>query len=146
MDSTALGKLRSKFLKEVRDLEDQLKERRDKIKAIDLVLGILIEEGEDKTPSQSISGEAANIFRKMGPTEAIEKCLTEPVRWWSVTEIKKKLIDGGFKTKSKHLSNIITSTLKRLKNIEVDTTVKPQRFKIKEATIDDLLKENKSTT
>lgn len=145
MDSTALGNLRNKFLKEAKALEDELKERRDKIKAIDLVLGMLIEEGGNKTPNQPIGGDV-NRFRKMGPTEAILKCLNEPIRWWSVTEIKKTLIEGGFKTDSKHLSNIITSTVKRLKNVEIDKNAKPQRFKIKELRIEDLLNENKPTT
>jgi hypothetical protein len=145
MDSTALANLRNKFSKEAKDLEDKLKERRDKIKAIDLVLGMLIEESGDQTPNQSVGGNV-NKFRKMGVTEAIQKCLTEPIRWWSVMEVKKTLIEGGFKTNSKHLTNLITSTLKRLKNVEIDKNVKPQRFKIKEITIDDLLKENKPTT
>jgi hypothetical protein len=145
MDSTALASLRNKFLKEAKDLEDKLKERRDKIKAIDLVLGMLIEESGDQTPNQSVGGNV-NKFRKMGVTEAILKCLDEPIRWWSVMEIKKTLIEGGFKTNSKHLTNLITSTLKRLKNVEIDKNVKPQRFKIKEITIDDLLNENKPTT
>ncbi len=145
MDSTALANLRNKFLKEAKDLEDKLKERRDKIKAIDLVLAMLIEESGDQTPNQSVGGNV-NKFRKMGVTEAIQKCLTEPIRWWSVREVKKTLIEGGFKTNSKHLTNLITSTLKRLKNVEIDKNIKPQRFKIKEITIDDLLKENKPTT
>jgi hypothetical protein len=145
MDSTALGNLRNKFLKEAKVLEDELKEHRDKIKAIDLVLGMLIEEGGDKTPNQSMAG-GVNTFRKMGVTEALQKCLSEPIRWWSVMEIKKTLVEGGFKTKSKHLTNLITSTLKRLKNVEIDKNAKPQRFKIKEVSIEDLLNENKSTT
>ena len=145
MDSTALSNLRNKFLKEAKDLEDKLKERRDKIKAIDLVLGMLIEESGDQTPNQSVGGNV-NKFRKMGVTEAIQKCLTEPIRWWSVMEVKKTLIEGGFKTNSKHLTNLITSTLKRLKNVEIDKNVKPQRFKIKEITIDDLFVQDKPNT
>jgi len=145
MDSIALRSLRNKFVEQAKALEGELRELRDKIRAIDLVLGMLIEEGEVKPSNQSISGDG-NMFRRMGPTEAIEKCLTEPVRWWSVTEIKKKLIEGGFKTKSKHLSNVITSTIKRLKNVEIDKTAKPQRFRIKQTTIDDVLADNKPTT
>ena len=145
MDSTALANLRNKFSKEAKDLEDKLKVRRDKIKAIDLVLGMLIEESGDQTPNQSVGGNV-NKFRKMGVTEAIQKCLTEPIRWWSVMEVKKTLIEGGFKTNSKHLTNLITSTLKRLKNVEIDKNVKPQRFKIKEITIDDLFVQDKPNT
>jgi hypothetical protein len=151
MYSTALGSLRNKFMKEAQDLEDQLKERRDKIKAIDLVLGMLIEQGGDKTGNKPLGGDV-NRFRKMGVTEAILKCMNEPVRWWSVMEIKKTLFEGGFKSNAKDRSAVITSTLKRLVGkkgqIEVDKTVKPQRFKIKEKemSILELLPENKTLT
>lgn len=134
MDSTALGTLRNKFMKEAKNLEEQLKERRDKIKAIDLVLGMLIEEGGDKTGNKPIGGDV-NRFRKMGATEAILKCMNEPIRWWSKPEIRKALLDGGFKTKSKDPSSVIGSTIERLVErglIEVDKTAKPQRFKVKE--------------
>jgi len=134
MDSTALGTLRNKFLKEVKELEDELKERRDKIKAIDLVLGMLIEAG-DKTGNKP-TGVDTNRFRKMGAQEAILKCMNEPIRWWSIGEIKKRLVDGGFKTKAKDPNAVLSSTLKRLVEkkgeIEVDKTAKPRRFKIKE--------------
>jgi len=148
MDSTALSNLRNKFVNEAKDLENELKELREKIRAIDLVRGMLIEQAGDKSPNQSKEGDT-NRFRKMGVTEAILKCLNEPIRWWSVTEIKKTLLAGGFKTDSKHLSNIITSTLKRLKNVQIDKGVKPQKFKIKEIkemTIDELLTQDKPTT
>ncbi|PIV24370.1 MAG: hypothetical protein COS40_02100 [Deltaproteobacteria bacterium CG03_land_8_20_14_0_80_45_14] len=135
MDATALGSLRNKFLKEAKDLEEQLKERRDKIKAIDLVLGMLIEQGGDKTRNKPIGGDV-NRFRKMGAKEAILKCMNEPVRWWSMAEIKKTLFDGGFKSKSKDPNSVIASTTRRLLEkegkLEVDKTAKPQRFKIKE--------------
>ena len=134
MDSTALGILRNKFLKEAKELEDKLKERRDKIKAIDLVLGMLIEETGDKAANKSIGIDAIR-FRKMGLQEAILKCMNEPIRWWSVVEIKKTLIDGGLKTKSKNPYTAISSTLKRLvgkEEVEVDKTAKGRRFKIKE--------------
>jgi len=147
MDSTALGTLRSKLLKEAKELEDKLKERRDKIKAIDLVLGMLIEEGSDQIVNKPMGGDA-NRFRKMGPQDAILKCMNEPIRWWSILEIKKTLIDGGLKTKSKHPYSVITSTLKRLaekRKIEVDKTAKGRKFKIKEkeASIEEILSENK---
>lgn len=134
MDATALGSLRNKFLKEAKDLEDQLKERRDKIKAIDLVLGMLIEEGGDKTGNKPL-GRDVSRFRKMGAKEAILKCMSEPIRLWSMSEIKKTLFDGGFKSKSRDPGGVISSTLTRLAEqgeIEVDKTAKPQRFKIKE--------------
>jgi hypothetical protein len=151
MDSTALGTLRNKFLKEAKELEDQLKERRDKIKAIDLVLGMLIEDTGNKAGDKPIGGDI-NRFRKMGPEEAILKCMNEPIRWWSKPEIKKTLMDGRFKTKSKDPGSVIGSTLKRLAEkkglIEVDKTAKPQRFKIKEKemSIQELLLENKPLT
>lgn len=138
MDSTALGTLRNKFLKEVKELEDELKERRDKIKAIDLVLGMLIEAG-DKTGNKPGAVDA-NRFRKMGLTEAILKCMNEPIRWWSILEIKKALVEGGVKTKSKDPYSAITSTLKRLaagkgKKVEVEKTPKGKKFKIMEKEI-----------
>lgn len=135
MDSTALGTLRNKFLKEAKELEDQLQERRDKIKAIDLVLGMLIEQAGDKRGSDSPLGGDVNRFRKMGAKEAIFKCMNEPIRWWSMAEVKKTLFDGGFKSKSKDPGGVISSTLIRLvkeEEIQSDKTAKPQRFKVKE--------------
>lgn len=135
MDSTALGILRNKFLKEVKELESELKERHDKIKAIDLVLGMLIEQGGNKEGSKTPLGGDTSRFRKMGAKEAILRCMNEPIRWWSMAEVKKTLFDGGFKSKSKDPGGVISSTLTRLveeKEIQADKTVKPQRFKIKE--------------
>lgn len=151
MDSTALGNLRNKFLKEAKALEDELKERRDKIKAIDLVLGMLIEEAGNKGSDAAIGGNI-NRFRKMGAKEAILKCISEPIRWWSMAEIKKALPDGGFKSKSKNPKSVISSTVRRLVEkegkIEIDKTAKPQRFKIKEkeTSSQELLTENKPHT
>jgi hypothetical protein len=134
MDSTALRNLRDKFVKEVKALKDELEKRQDKIRAIDVVLGALIEEGDNKASVQPPKGNTIR-FQKMGPTEAIRKCINDPIRWWSVTEVKKTLLEGGFKTKSKNLPNIITSILKRfvkIGEVEIDKTAKPQKFKIKE--------------
>jgi hypothetical protein len=133
MDSTTLGTIRNKFLKEVKELEDELKERRDKIKAIDSVLGMLIEAG-DKTGNKP-GGADTNRFRKMGLQEAILKCMNEPIRWWSILEIKKALVDGGLKTKAKNPYSAITSTLKRLiekEEVDVEKAGKGRRFKIKD--------------
>lgn len=135
MDANALGTLRNKLLKEAKELEDELKEHRDKIKAIDLVMGMLIERAGSKAGDKPIGGDA-NRFKKMGAQEAILKCMNEVIRWWSVMEIKKTLADGGFKSDSKNVNSVISSTLTRLAEkkgeIEIDKTAKPQRFKIKE--------------
>lgn len=138
MDSNELNNLRNKFLREAKEFEEKAKERRDKIKAIDLVQGMLIEEGGGvKQTGNKPTGVDANRFRKMGPQEAILKCMNEPIRWWSIPEVRKTLLDGGLKTKSKKPYTIISSTFKRLLEngkIEGDgKTGQGRRFKIKEA-------------
>jgi hypothetical protein len=133
MDSAALGTLRDKLLKEAKELEDALKERRDKIKAIDLVRGMLIEEPSGQTGDKSAKANNRR-FRKMGLSEATLACMNEPIRWWSVKEIKKVLMDGGLKTRSKDVYSAISSTLHRLSDrgqVEVDKTPKGRRFRIK---------------
>ena len=136
MDSTGLSTLRNKLLKEAKELEDELKERRERIKAIDLVMGMLIEQQAGNKAGDKPIGGDVNRFKKMGVQGAVLKCMTEVTRWWSVMEIKKTLADGGFKSDSKNVTSVISSTLMRLAEkkgeIEIDKTAKPQRFKIKE--------------
>ena len=147
MESTQLGALRSKLLREAQELEDKLKERREKIKAIDMVRGLLIEESSNQPGNKPIDVDG-NRFRTMGLTEAILNCMSDPIRLWTIPEMKNKLKAGGLKTKSKDLYSSISATLQRLESkgkIEVQRTEKGRRgFKIKEQdSIEELLKEKK---
>lgn len=120
MDSTQLSTLRSKLSKEIQELEQELesklKERREKIKAIDLVRGMLVEES-----SGQLGNKAADVdgkrFLKMGLQEAILNCIDEPdPHLWTVPAIKKELLAGGLKSKAKDLYSSISATLQRLES------------------------------
>jgi hypothetical protein len=136
MDSTALGNLRNKLSSDAKELEEKLKEKRDKIKAIDLVLGMLIEEGGIQNTGNPATADNSR-FKKMGIQEAILKCMNEPIRWWSILEVRKTLLDGGLKTKSKKPYTVISSTFKRLLKMgKIEDDGKKgqgRRFKIKES-------------
>lgn len=147
MDSTGLSSLRNKLLSETKELEEKLKERRDKIKAIDLVFNMLIEEGGGEAVDKSVEIDSTR-FRKMGLQEAILMCMEQPIiRWWSVVEIKKALMAGRLKTKAKDPYSAITATLDRLVErgkVEVEKTTKARKFRIKDQSIESLLPETKS--
>lgn len=136
MDSTELGTLRSKLSREIQELEEKLKERRDKIKAIDLVRGMLIEESSGQ-PGNKATDVDGNRFRKMGLQAAILSCMGEPIpRLWAVPEIKKELLAGGLKSKAKDLYSSISATLQRLESkgkVQSEKREKGgKRYKIKE--------------
>jgi DNA-binding transcriptional ArsR family regulator len=136
MDSTQLGTLRSKLSKEIQELEEKLKERRDKIRAIDLVRGMLTEEsiGQPGNKAPDVDGKR---FLKMGLQEAILTCIDEPMpHLWTVPEIKKELLTGGLKSKAKDLYSSISATLQRLESKGMVHSEKREkggkRYKIKE--------------
>ncbi len=120
MDSTQLGALRNKLSKEIQEIEqefeEKLKERRDKIKAIDLVRAMLVEEssGQPGNKAADIDGKR---FLKMGLQAAIINCIDEPMpHLWTIPEIKKELLSGGLKSKAKNLYSSISATLQRLES------------------------------
>ncbi len=116
MDSTQLGSLRIKLSKEIQELEEKLKERREKIRAIDLVRGMLVEESNVQAVNKTADVDGKR-FLKMGLQEAIISCIDEPMpHLWTIPEIKKELLAGGLKSKAKDLYSSISATLQRLES------------------------------
>lgn len=133
VEHDSLKQLRFKLFNDLKEKESVIKELQEKISAIDRVLGLLSEEGY-ATPELPLSFKREpGRYKDFGLQEAILDCFKqEPLKSWSVVEVRRVLNEGGLQTKAKNMYAIVSATLDRLATkgkITVEKTKKGRRFR-----------------
>ena len=116
VETNALDSVRAKLANRAIQLEKQLQDVRTKLRTIDGALGILFEEGEDKSPLKVVEMVKKDRYKNMKLTAAVKDCVNTygDSRALSAAEVKKLLLDNGLKNTSKSFYSTVFIALKRL--------------------------------
>ena len=132
-DANALETVRIKLIGRINLLEEQLKQVRQKLHMIDGALGVLFEEGEDKSLNKVVDTRK-DKYKDLKLTQAILDCVNTygQTRELSPAEVRKNLKDNGLKTTSKHFYTTVFVALKRLSDKGIIDRVEGKGFRKKQ--------------